>query len=106
MDNIGVLFYLIVFFLFFNVKKYTHDITIYYSLMTITVLHWYSVSMISFLETKNYNIDIKNITTSNIPHISVIFGDSSRMVANILYLIGALNFIYITFFTKKTKQLV
>ena len=93
------------FFLFFNVKKYTHDIAIYYSLMTITVLHWYSsICFLSYLETKNYNIDIKNITTSNIPHISIIFGDRSRMVAIILYSIGALNFMYITFFTKKLNK--
>ena len=90
------------FFLFFDIKKYNHNIAIYYSLMTVTVLHWYSsICMISFLETKNYNININKLSTSNLPHISVIFGDNSRLVANSLYFIGALNFSYITFFTKK-----
>lgn len=94
------------FFLFFNVKTINNNIILYYSLMIATVLHWYTrICMISLLETKNYDVNIEEITTSNLPHITSILGDKARICANTFYFIGIFNFIYITFYTKKLNSL-
>ena len=93
------------FFLFFSVKKSNVNIVLYYSLMIVTVLHWYTrICVISLLETKNYDTDINEVSTSNLPHISCMIGNNARPCANLFYFIGMLNLIYITFYTKKLNS--
>ena len=93
------------FVLFFKANKFDRNIAFYYSLMTITVLHWYSsFCMISLLETKNYDIDPSKINSSNTPHIQSLFDDKYRFIANIFYFFGIINFLYITFYTKNLNK--
>lgn len=93
------------FVLFFKSDKFDKNIAFYYSLMTITILHWYNnFCMISLLETKNYNVDPSKIPSSNTPHIKSLFDGQYRFVANLFYLFGIINFLYITFYTKKLSK--
>lgn len=96
-----VIIFITFFFIFFNIRTFNKDIVIFYSFMCITILHWYSgFCMISFLECKHYDIDIYN-TETTIPHLRCMLGKKyANNVASILYIIGALNLLYITFLTK------
>lgn len=103
-----IIIFICFFFLFFDIKKYNHNIAIYYSFMTMTIMHWYigNFCLVSLLETKNYDVDLEKITTDNIPHMKAIFKDKSRMISNVFYFFGILNIIYITFFTKNINPYV
>ena len=96
------------FFAFFNVRALNKDIVIYYSVLLIIVIHWYSnVCVISLLETKHYDINPKELPTTNIPYLQALFGSFGRnVVANIFYLSTICNFIYITLFTKKINKML
>lgn len=103
----NIIIFASLFVLFFRAKKFDKNIAFYYSIMTITILHWYSsFCMISLLETKHYDIDPSTIKSNNVPHIKSLFFDNYRIITNIFYFSGILNFLYITFYTKNINKFI
>ena len=104
----AVIIFMCFFFLFFDIKKYNDNIAIYYSFMTMTLLHWTigNFCVVSLLETKHYDVEIEKITTNNIPHLKAIFKDNAKMISNLFYFFGGFNIIYITFLTKNMNPYI
>lgn len=96
------------FLLFFNIKTLNKDLVLYYSILLIIVIHWHTdICMISLLETKNYNINPKDVNTANIPFIRSLFGDFGRdIISKFFYFLTIYTFVYVTLFTKKINKVL
>jgi len=88
------------FFLFFDVKKFNKDIILYYSLMTLIIMHWYSgFCIITLLECKHYDINIYKEKISS-PYLRCIFHRFTDTFISLIFGAGGLLFLYLTFLTK------
>ena len=97
-----IMIYLDYYFLFFNIANFDENMLVYFTVMTLVILHWKcGFCLLNLLELKHYNINIYDFNTNYNPHMTALCNDR---IANLIlftsFIFGSINLLSIMTITK------
>ena len=85
--------YLDYYFIFFNIARFDENMLVFFTVMTMVILHWKSgFCLLNLLELKHYNINIYDFNTNVNPHMLSLCNDRiANLILFVSFIFGTIN---------------
>ena len=88
-----IMIYLDYYFIFFNIALFDENMLVFFTVMTMVILHWKSgFCLLNLLELKHYNINIYDFNTNVNPHMLSLCNDRiANLILFVSFIFGTIN---------------
>lgn len=88
-----IMIYLDYYFIFFNIARFDENMLVFFTVMTMVILHWKSgFCLLNLLELKHYNINIYDFNTNVNPHMLSLCNDRiANLILFVSFIFGTIN---------------
>lgn len=88
-----IMIYLDYYFIFFNIARFDENMLVFFTIMTMVILHWKSgFCLLNLLELKHYNINIYDFNTNVNPHMLSLCNDRiANLILFVSFIFGTIN---------------
>ena len=97
-----IMIYLDYYFIFFNIAQFDENMLVFFTVMTMVILHWKSgFCLLNLLELKHYNINIYDFNTNINPHMMSLCNDRiANLILFVSFIFGTFNLLSIITITE------